>query len=79
MNAKLIERGNGFDFERGDLVYEPESGNLYRVVSFPGWGIHTDHPRGNYVIAEVEPAEVDPTDLTQEEWDDLPTVLVDIA
>jgi hypothetical protein len=57
--AKLIERGNGLP-RRGDYCYDSEH-RLWRVLDGDGTGgtIHTDDPRGNYVLGRVEEADYD--------------------
>lgn len=64
ISAKIIEAGAGFAFLEGSYVCggDPHSiVELYRVAKAFS-NIHTDDPRGNYVYAELEPAD----------WDDCP-------
>ena len=69
-NSKLIEQGNGLP-DDGELVYHPDTDQLFRVVSTSG--IQTDDPRGNYVFAEIEK---DFSDLSEEEYENLTVSVV---
>lgn len=73
--VKVIEQGNGWTGVRsGAELFDGD--DLLRVVSV-GSRIHTDHPRGNYIMATVVPADRDATSLTDDEFAELPQVCLE--
>jgi hypothetical protein len=53
MNAKIIERGNGLGGISVGTVLIDSEGEIVTVVAL-STRIHTDGPRGNYLMATVE-------------------------
>ena len=69
----IYENGNGFDFEIGDLVYAAFPQEVYKITKHYNH-IHTQEAgQPHYIYAEGILIG-SPHDITQEQWDNLPTV-----
>lgn len=66
-NATLTEQGNGFP-QDGALAYDSDSDTVYRIVRTSR--IHTSGARANYVYADVTPANLHISSLSEDEVSD---------
>lgn len=77
IQIKITERGNGL-VDVGERVYSMEENTVYRVTKLVG-GIHTGGAGcGNSQYAMAVPVG-DPTELTDEEFEELPEVGVQVV
>ena len=69
ITARIHENGNGLP-SVGELCYDSSSNTVYRVVDLCG-NIETHSPGvGNSIIVELEEVG-DPSDVTDEEWEEI--------